>query len=95
MALIDIVKTSLRISDPNGAYNDQLTMLINAAVADLGLAGVVNIDTTNDALVQQAVASYCMLHMGIPDDAERLKASYDEQKAQLSMATGYTDWGTE
>jgi len=22
-----------------------------------------------------------------------LKASYDEQKAQLSMATGYTDWG--
>jgi hypothetical protein len=23
---------------------------------------------------------------------DRLKASYDEQKAQLSMATGYTVW---
>ena len=24
---------------------------------------------------------------------DRLKAAYDEQKAQLTMATGYTDWG--
>ena len=26
-------------------------------------------------------------------DYDKLKAAYDEQKAQLSMKTGYTDWG--
>ena len=24
---------------------------------------------------------------------DRMKSSYDEQKAQLATATGYTDWG--
>ena len=45
-----------------------------------------------DAIVSRAITTYCKLNFGEPDDYDRLKRSYDEQKAQLSMATGYTVW---
>lgn len=46
----------------------------------------------SDPLVQRAIITYCKVNFGEPDEYDRLKASYDEQKAQLSMATGYTAW---
>ena len=64
---------------------------MNAACADLGIAGVV-LPESLDAICTRAVITYCKLHFGEPDDYDRLKASYDEQKAQLGMATGYTAW---
>ena len=64
---------------------------IEAARQDLGIAGVV-VPTEIDAIVSRAITTYCKIHFGEPDEYDRLKASYDEQKAQLSMATGYTAW---
>lgn len=87
--LLNTVKTALRVTTT--AFDSEITDLINAAVKDLGLAGVDNDDTT-DALVLRAVVTYCRLNFGQPDDYDRLKASYDEQKAQMGMATGYTTW---
>ena len=83
------VKLALRITKT--AYDSEITSLINAALKDMGIAGVTNDDDT-DALVLRAIITYCRLNFGQPDDYDRLKASYDEQKAQLSMATGYTTW---
>ena len=86
------IKLSMRIT--TDAFDDEIGDLMNAALADLGIAGAdgegVNI---TDPLVLRAVTTYCQMHFGLPDDYDRLKASYDEQKAQLSMATGYTNWG--
>lgn len=86
------IKLSMRIT--TDAFDDEINDLMNAALADLGIAGAdgegVNI---TDPLVLRAVTTYCQMHFGLPDDYDRLKASYDEQKAQLSMATGYTNWG--
>ena len=62
-----------------------------AARTDMGIAGVTLPDNL-DAICSRAVVTYCKLHFGEPDEYDRLKASYDEQKAQLSMATGYTTW---
>lgn len=87
---LEKVKNALRITTT--AYNDELTDLMAAARADLGIAGVVLPDDLNE-LCGRAVITYCKLHFGIPEDADRLKRSYDEQKAQLVTATGYTDWG--
>lgn len=87
--IMTAVKTALRIS--TDAYDDEITDLINAAKLDMGVAGVTN-DDEDDALVRKAIVSYCRLNFGQPDDYDRLKASYDEQKAQLGMATGYTQW---
>jgi len=89
MTLLNLVKMALRIT--SDAYDAQLNMLIAAAEKDLKLATGIS-EETDDELIQQAICTYCMLNFGIVDDAERLKKSYDEQKAQLSMATGYTDW---
>ena len=83
------VKLALRIK--TNAYDTELTDLIEAAKLDLGIAGVV-LPETIDALVEKAVVTYCKMSFGLPEDYERLKRSYDEQKAQLSNATGYTDW---
>ena len=88
--MLEQVKLALRISTT--AYDTELTYLIEAAKLDLGIAGVVLPDEL-DALVQKAVITYCKLSFGLPEDYDRLKRSYDEQKAQLSTATGYTDWG--
>ena len=87
--MLEKVKMALRIT--TNAYNEELNDLISAAQTDLGIAGVVLPDTL-DAICQRAIITYCKLHFGEPDDYDRLKASYDEQKAQLSMATGYTTW---
>ena len=73
-------------------YDSQVSMLLNAALLDMGVAGV-EVPEQLDALVSQAAITYFLLHFGEPGDRDFLKRSYDEQKAQLSMATGYTDWG--
>ena len=88
-ATLDAVKLSLRVTTT--AYDSEISSLIDAAVKDLGIAGVDNDDKT-DALILRAITTYCRLHFGEPDDFDRLKKIYDEQKAQLSMATGYTTW---
>lgn len=89
--MLERVKLALRIT--TDAFNTELNDLIEAALLDLGLAGVNSFEsTTTDPLIIRAVITYCKLHFGEPDEYDRLKESYDEQKAQLGMATGYTDW---
>ena len=83
------VKLALRIV--TDAFDSELNDLIAAAQLDLGVAGVV-LPTELDVLVGQAIITYVKMHFGQPDEYERLKASYDEQKAQLVTCTGYTDW---
>lgn len=88
--IMDAVRLALRITTT--AFDDELTELIEAGKADLGVAGV-TLDDDTDPLIRRAVITYVRMHFGQPDEFDRLKASYDEQKAQLSTCTGYTDWG--
>ena len=90
--MLEKVKMALRISTT--AYDAELIYLIDAAKLDMGIAGVVLPDEI-DELVTKAIITYCKMSFGLPEDYDRLKRSYDEQKAQLSNATGYTNWGDE
>lgn len=90
MALIDNCRMALRITTT--AYDTELNEYIESAKMDLGIAGVVA-TTTPDELVEKAIMTYVKMSFGNPDNYDRLKESYDEQKAQLQTATGYTDWG--
>ena len=87
--MLTIVKLALRIK--TDAYDSELNDLIDAAKLDLGVAGV-EVPSGLDAIVKTAITTYVKCHFGEPDEYDRLKASYDEQKAQLATATGYTDW---
>ena len=90
-AIITAVKLALRMT--TDAYNDQLQDLVDAALLDLGIAGVSHTAGTSNALIKEAVVTYCCMKFGSPADYDKLKLSYDEQKAQLQTATGYTNWG--
>lgn len=85
------VKLALRLT--TNAYDTDIQDLIDAAKLDMGIAGV-ELPSTLDAICERAIITYCKLHfLGLSDNEwSRLKASYDEQKAQLVTATGYTDW---
>lgn len=87
--MLNKVKMALRIV--TNSYDSELTDLIEAAKQDLGIAGVI-VPAALDAIVTRAIITYCKMSFGLPEDYDKLKASYDEQKAQLSNATGYTDW---
>ena len=85
------VKKALRITTID--FDTEIIELIQAAVKDLGIAGVSN--DIDDPLVLTAIKTYVRMHFGQPDDYDKLKASYDEQKAQMQVSTGYTNWGDE
>lgn len=88
--MLNRVKLALRIT--TNAFDDEITGLITAALADMGIVGITPSylnSATTDELIITAVITYVKLHFGDPSDPDRLKRSYDEQKAQLITATGY------
>ena len=92
--MIDLsdVKTALRVTTTE--FDNEITSLMNACLLDLKLSGIV-VPTSDDELINIAVITYVKTRFGNPDNYDKLKTSYDEQKAQLSMATGYTVWSVE
>ena len=87
--LISAAKMAGRIT--TDAYDTQVSGLLSAALLDLGVAGV-EVPEELDALVTQAAVTYFLMDFGAPEEYDRLKRSYDEQKAQLATCTGYTVW---
>ena len=91
--MLNKVKLALQIS--TNTFDSELNDLIEAAKIDLGIAGV-TLPAELDTIVERAITSYCCyqfeLEHGDGSKSDRLKRAYDEQKAQLSMATGYTTW---
>lgn len=85
------VKHALRRPDMPEAMAQEVADLIDAALADLKGVGVSNMDTS-DPLIRRAVITYSRANFWPDDDYDKLKASYDEQKAQLMTKTNYTDW---
>lgn len=97
MAILDDVKKACGITSDE--WDSDLNDLIDACMIDLGIAGVdgANVVETN-VIVKQAIKTYCKMNFsifGVATDYDALKRAYDEQKAQLSMASGYTVWGNE
>ncbi len=89
--LINAAKMARRMS--TNAFDSEVERLLNAALLDLGCAGVVLPEGSND-LAEQAAITYFLLNFGEPDNYAQLLESYNSQKAQLRTRTGFTDWGT-
>ena len=95
--MLEKVKLALLIT--GNTFDTELNTLIKAAVKDLGIAGVegltVSTDSTDDIVIE-AIITYCgykfELRHGEESRSDKLKQAYDEQKAQLGMATNYTTW---
>jgi len=83
-----LAKVMLSLRIVNDAFDSEITDLIEAAIVDLGIAGVKNTDLSKP-IILQAVTTYVKLNFGSPEEYDKLKKSYDEQKAQLGMNTEY------
>ena len=87
--LVEKAKMALRIKTT--AFDTEIDRLIDAAFQDMNIAGVIIPDSMT-AIVETAAITYVAVHFGEPDEYDRLKRSYDEQKAQLSTCSGYTEF---
>lgn len=98
MALLDKVKVACRVTTT--AYDEELEDLIRAALDDMNITDIDSflLECQNELqpLVQRAVITFCKMNFGFSALTEaqydRLKASYDEQKAQMLMNSDYTTW---
>jgi hypothetical protein len=90
--VLEAVKKALDVTVDD--YDKEIEELIDAALMDMELTGI-NIRNRQDPRILMAVKTFCRINFKSPPDYDRLKASYDEQKAQLTMATGFTNWGDE
>ena len=93
-SLIKDAKLRLRLH--TDAFNDEINDLIEAAADDLLKRNAIQPSqlegTSVDPLIKRAILTYVRAFFGDPENAERYKADYDEQKATLMMTTGYTVW---
>lgn len=95
-ALLEKAKTTLRITTE--AFDDEIEDIIQAGYYDLTTRGVTMVtdDEQNlHPLIVRAIMTYVRLHFGDPDNPQRLKESYDEQKGQLMITSGFTNWEGE
>lgn len=95
--MLDKVKLALLISSND--FDSELYDLIYAAFIDLNIGDInedLTVYSTTDPAIIRAVCCYCgyqfeLLHGSI-ERSNAFKKSYDEQKAQMSMSSGYTVW---
>ena len=91
MAILNDVKVALRVAATTTAFDGEIQDLINAAIADLKLAGVLDtkaVDT--DPLIKRAIVTYCKSHFGYDNpDASRFWRSYESLKMHLTLSADY------
>ena len=89
MAILDETKLALRIAAATTDFDSEISGLIDAALADLNLAGLAAGDTAKP-LIKHAVITYCKGNFGYDNpDADRLRLAYDLLKAHLTLAEDY------
>lgn len=78
---------AVRVSQTSTS-EEEIALLINAAVGDLGRRGVDIIDL-EDPLTKQAVRLYCKGHYGYDKDSERFQKAYEALADGMSLSGDY------
>jgi uncharacterized phage protein (predicted DNA packaging) len=88
--MLEAIKVILRIS--NDAYDSEIQDLIEAAIADLILSGVLSTKAYDDtdSLIKRAVSIYVKANFGWDNpDSDKLQKSYEMLKSHLTLAGDY------
>ena len=75
-------------------FDSEIGDLWDASMVDMKIAGV-RIPATLTPIVETAAITYTAMNFGDPDDYDKLKKSYDEQKAQLATFTAVNSLESE
>lgn len=84
--MLEKVKLALRIKTT--VFDSEIEDLIESGKMDLKTFAGVEIKE-NDFLIERAICTYCKMNFGDPVNYDKLKDSYDEQKAQLLLSSEY------
>ena len=90
--LLTSVKKYLRITSIS--KDEEVYELIEAAKADMSVAGIDRIDEA-DPLIIQAIKDYCRAKFGYGDNTDKAyyEERYNKQKGTLSVSAKYHDYG--
>lgn len=92
MALIDDVRSYLRIDATDTSFDVEIQDLINAVQAELIDVGVdpTLVSAATDPLIKRAITTYCKANFGYDtDNAEAFQSSYEKLKIYLMNASTY------
>lgn len=92
MALIDEVKTALRVSTNDADITAQIAQIIAEAQLDLCRTADISESAVNepDALIKGAIMCYARyIWTEDTDEKELLKSCYDDYKGKLAMSSAY------
>jgi hypothetical protein len=92
VALIDDVKTALRVSTTDSDITAQIQQIIDEAQLDLSRTADISASafTTHDALIKGAICCYArFVWSEDPNEKALLKQCYDDYKGKLSMSSAY------
>lgn len=89
--MLQKIKDALRVNGTD--LDEEIQDLIEAAKADLRLAGITKDET--DPLIIRAITIYCKAHFGYeePAQAELFMKSYQALKTHLALSQEYTEGG--
>lgn len=83
---IDDMKRAVRVM--NGDANEEIKDLIEAAVQDMSMAGVVS-KGEKDPLSRQAIKLYCKAHYGYDKDTEKFLTAYQALVDSMALSGEY------
>lgn len=89
--MLDKVKLALR--KKSDAFNEEIQSLINAAMLDLGIAGVET--DLIDAVIERAVITYCKCISAMRKITISLKRATMNRRHSCRWSSDYTMWGDE
>lgn len=95
--LLDKCKVAMRRK--SNSTDGEIEDAIYACLNDLQIAGIANV-SLDDPMIIRAIILYVKMACATFEESTQRRSqyrnldnSYKELKSQLSMATGYTDWG--
>lgn len=94
-----LAKCKVAMRRKSDSTDGEILDAINGCVYDLQIAGIVNV-SFDDPMIIRAIITYVKMACATFEESTQRRSqyrnldnSYKELKSQLSMATGYTDWG--
>ena len=91
-----VADAKLRLRLHINSFDSEIGDLVEGAAADLMKRNAIQEEQLAalpiDPLIKRAIMTYVRAYFGTPEDAERLKSDYDEQKATLMTTSGFTNW---
>lgn len=87
----DLAKECLSIVSTSTLKDNEISMNIAAAVADMERNGINVLDNLSDGLIQSTVIMYVKGHFGYGEDKEKARAleNYRQTLGELSLSSKY------